>query len=196
MLAVVSPSTKTVEDLFEILKEHLKPQPTVLAKRYKLYCRDQIENETISDYIAVLQKLNLNCDFREFLDEALGDRFVYELINASIRRRLLGVGTLKLKIAIYLAKKWESAEIETKLVNTEIKAELNAICCKAKISKMLLMQFWWTFSKPFFFLKSTYATLTKRKVISVKLAGKVVKETFPVRTWWHQEIYNTPKIII
>ena len=71
LLAPVSPSTKIVEKLFEVLKKHLKLQPIVIAERYKFYCRDQKENETISDYFAVLRKLTLNCDFREFSDEAL-----------------------------------------------------------------------------------------------------------------------------
>ena len=41
LLLSVSPSTKTVEELFEIRKEHLKPQPIVIAERYKFYCRDK-----------------------------------------------------------------------------------------------------------------------------------------------------------
>ena len=131
LLAHVSPSTEPVEELFETLKEHLKPQPIVIAERYKFYCRDQKENETISDYNAVLRKLTLNCDFREFLDEALRDRFACGLINGNIRRRLLEERTLTLKIAIDLAKTLESAEVETKLMNTKIKAE-NAFAIKQK----------------------------------------------------------------
>ena len=134
MLAPVSPSTKTVEELFETSKEHLKPQPIVIAERYKFCCRDQKENETISDYIAVLRKLTLNCNFREFLDETLRDRFVCGLINGSIRRRLLAEQTLTLKIAIDLAKTLESAEVETKLMNTEIKAE-NAFAIEQKFQR-------------------------------------------------------------
>ena len=111
MLAPVSLSTRTVEELFEILKEHLKPQLIVIAERYKFYCRDQKENETISDYITVLWQLTLNCNFREFLDEALQDRFVCGLINGSIHRQLLAERTLTLKIAIDLAKTLESAEV-------------------------------------------------------------------------------------
>ena len=110
-LAPISRSTKTVEELFETLKEHLKPQPIVIAERHKFYCRDQKENETISDYIAVLQKLTLNCSFREFLDKVLRDRFVCGLINGSIRRRILEEQTLTLKMAVDLAKTLESAEV-------------------------------------------------------------------------------------
>ena len=76
LLTPVSPSTKIVEELFEILKEHLKPKPIVIAQRYKFYCRDQNENEIIIDYIAVLQKLTLNCNFRKLLDDALRDLYV------------------------------------------------------------------------------------------------------------------------
>ena len=65
LLAPVSPSNKTVEELFEILKEHLKP--IIIAERYKFYCRDQKENEMISDYIAVLRKLTLIATLGNFL---------------------------------------------------------------------------------------------------------------------------------
>ena len=129
--APVSLSTKTVEELFETLKEHLKRQPIVIVARYKFYCRDQKENETINDYVGALRKLTLNCIFRECLDEALRNRFVCGLINCSIHRRLLPEQTLTLKIAIDLAKTLESLEVEPKLMNTEIKAE-NAFAIEPK----------------------------------------------------------------
>ena len=131
LLAPVSPSTKTVEELFETLKELLKLQSIIIAGRYKFYCRDKKENETISDYIAVLWKLTLNCNFREFLHEALRDRFVCGLINGSTHRKLLAKRALTLKMVIDLAKTLESAEVETKLMNTEIKAE-NAFAIEQK----------------------------------------------------------------
>ena len=112
-------------------EEHLKPQPIFIAKEYRFYCRDQNENETISDYITVLQKLNLNCNVREFLGEALRDRFVCGLTNSSIRRRLLGEWTPTSKKATELAKPLQKAEVEIKLINTEIKAE-NTFAVKPK----------------------------------------------------------------
>ena len=72
----------------------------------------------------MLQKLTLNCKLREFLDEALRYRFVCGINNSSIRRQLLTERTLALKIAIDLAKIFEIAEVETKFVNMEIKAEM------------------------------------------------------------------------
>ena len=120
--------------LTEIVKEHLKPQLIIIAERYEFYCRGRNENETISDYIAMLRKLTLNCNFRKFLDEELRDRFVRGLINGSIHRWLLGEWTLTLKIVIDLAKTLESAEVETKLINADIKPE-KVFAIKAKNSR-------------------------------------------------------------
>ena len=51
------------------------------------------------------------------------DRFARGLINSSKRQRLLAERALALKTAIDLAKTLESAEVETKLIFTDIKTE-------------------------------------------------------------------------
>ena len=104
LLASESLAGKTVKMLSETLIEHLKPQPIIIAERYKFYCRDQSENETVTKYLAELRKLTLNCDFKDFLDQALKDRFACGLQNNSIRRRLLEERKLTLKSATELGK--------------------------------------------------------------------------------------------
>ena len=88
LLAPESPAGKTVKTLSETLTDHLKPQPLIIAERYTFYFRDQSENETITEYLAELRKLTLNCEFKDYLDQALKDRFVCGLQNNNIRRRL------------------------------------------------------------------------------------------------------------
>ena len=88
LLAPESPAGKTVKTLSETLTDHLKPQPLIIAERYKFYFRDQSENETITEYLAELRKLTLNCEFKDYLDQALKDHFVCGLQNNNIRRRL------------------------------------------------------------------------------------------------------------
>ena len=123
LLAPESLAGKTLKTLSETLTDHLKPQPIIIAERYKLYCRDQSENETITEYLAELRKLTLNCDFKDFLDQALRDRSVCGLQNNSIRRRLLAERKLTLKSAIELAKTMENADLETQIISTDIKTE-------------------------------------------------------------------------
>ena len=123
LLAPESPVGKTVKRLSETLIYHLKLQPIIIAERYKFYCRNQSENETITEYLAELRKLTLNCDFKDFLDQALRDRFVCGLQNNSIRRRLLAERKLTLKLAIELAKTIKNADLETQIISTDIKVE-------------------------------------------------------------------------
>ena len=115
MLAPESPARKTVKMLSETLIDHLKLQPIIIAEGYKFYCRDQSENETITEYLAELRKLTLKCGIKNFLDQALRDRFVCGLQNNSIRRRLLAERKLTLKLAIELAKTIKNADLETQL---------------------------------------------------------------------------------
>ena len=118
LLEPESPARKTVKILSETLTDHLKPQPIIIAEGYKFYCRDQSENETITEYLAELRKLTLKCGIKNFLYQALRDRFVCGLQNNSIRRRLLA-----LKSAIELAKTMKNADLETQIISTDIKAE-------------------------------------------------------------------------
>ena len=76
LLSPESPAGKTVKTLSETLIDHLKPQPIIIVERCKFYCRDQSENETITEYLAEPRKLTLNCDLKDFLDQALRDRVV------------------------------------------------------------------------------------------------------------------------
>ena len=82
-----------------------------------------MENETITEYLAELRKLTLNCDFKDFLDQALRDRFVCGLQNNSIRWRLLAEKKLMLKSVIELAKAMENVDLETQIIATDIKTE-------------------------------------------------------------------------
>ena len=123
LLAPKPPAGKTVKTLSEILINHLKPQPIIIAERYLFYCRDQSENESITEHLADLRKLTLSCDFKDFLDQAFRDRFVCGLQNNSTRRRLLAKRKLNLKSVIELAKTMENANLETQIISTDIKTE-------------------------------------------------------------------------
>ena len=123
LLAPKSPAGKTVKALWETLTDHLKPQPIITAERYKFYCRDQSENETITEYLAELRKLTLNCHFKDFLDQALRDYFVSGFQINSIWRRLLAERKLTLKSAIELAKTMENADLETQIISTRQRNE-------------------------------------------------------------------------
>ena len=123
LIAPESPAWKTVKTLSETLIDRLKPQPIIVAEHYKFYCRDESENETITEYLAELRKLTLNCHFKDFLDQALRDYFVSGFQINSIWRRLLAERKLTLKSAIELAKTMENVDLETQIISTRQRNE-------------------------------------------------------------------------
>ena len=66
------------------MSKHLNPQPVIIAERLK----DQLVSESISQYVASLNKLTEFCKFEAFLDEALRDCFVCILKSVNIQKEL------------------------------------------------------------------------------------------------------------
>lgn len=82
------PSAKSFELLKKLLGDHLSPKPSVISERAKFHRRAQLENESISEYVAQLRKLAQTCEFESALDQSLRDRFVCGLCREDIQRVL------------------------------------------------------------------------------------------------------------
>ena len=85
------PVDKSYAQLKETLMTHYAPRPIVIGERYRFYKRVQKESESVSDFVVMLKKLASTCEFGNFLNEALRDRFVCGLRRENCRRRLLTV---------------------------------------------------------------------------------------------------------
>ena len=84
----------TFDDIIRILQSHFDPKPLEIAESYKFGTRKQRQGESISDFIIALKNLSTHCNFGEFLDRALRDRFVCGLQDERIQNRLLNVTSL------------------------------------------------------------------------------------------------------
>ena len=119
LLAPTRPREKSFIDLIEVLKRHVDPQPLVIGERCRFYQRSQKSCETIADFVADLCRLSLQCEFGDFLDQALRDRFVCGVKSEALQRRLLTEADLTIKRAQDIAQHMESADINAK----ELKAD-------------------------------------------------------------------------
>ena len=75
---------KSFQALVESLTLHLHPELTIIAEWYRMYQRSQESNESVSEYTAVLRTMANYCNFGEFLDETLQNRFAHKLASESI----------------------------------------------------------------------------------------------------------------
>ncbi len=83
------PSTLEYAELRKALSTHYKPAPVVIAERFCFQKHNQKEGESVSDYVVALRQLSATCNFGQYLDDALRDRFVSGLRSDAVQCRLL-----------------------------------------------------------------------------------------------------------
>ncbi|XP_075556552.1 uncharacterized protein LOC142588603 [Dermacentor variabilis] len=114
LLLPAKPEDKSFNEIVAVLKEHYSPGSKVIAERFKFNRRYQMERQTISVFAVELRHMAARCDFGPFLDDALRDRFVAGLSEASIQDSLLKKKELSFETAYDLARSAELAAKESK----------------------------------------------------------------------------------
>lgn len=133
-VAPLKPSEMTYDDIVKILGDHFEPKANEILERYRLNLRKQKEDESCAEYLVVLRSLAINCNFQNYLDSALRDRFVFGLRNGKIQNRLLEEKELTLGKALNIANAFETAEKGGVELQREAEREysLNAVRDKMK----------------------------------------------------------------
>lgn len=70
-----SQESKQYQEMVKILNDHFSPKPIIITERFRFHKRNQEEEESVAQYVAVLKKLSEHCDFGTYLLDALHDRF-------------------------------------------------------------------------------------------------------------------------
>ena len=84
LLSPQKPSEKNYQQMVEVLSKHLTPKGITIAERFKFSKRDQLDGESINNYVAALRKLSATCNYGEFLDNAITEPFVCGLKSRCI----------------------------------------------------------------------------------------------------------------
>ena len=92
------------------LKKHFEPKKVVIAERFNFHRRNQVPDESIVEYVAKLCKLTTNCDFGDYLEEALRDCSVCGLHSETTQKQLLTEVELTFQCAFEIAQAIEAAE--------------------------------------------------------------------------------------
>ena len=108
------PHEKSYEDPKAVLLVHFRPKPLLTAERFRFYQRNQATGESVHDFLADLRRLAITCEFEDFLDQALRDRFVCGLRAEGMQKRLLTEPDLNIARALELDRSIEAAASETK----------------------------------------------------------------------------------
>lgn len=86
----------------------------MIGERFRFYQRLQKAGESIADFIADLRRLSINCEFGDFLDQALRDPFVCGVRNEALQKNLLTEADLTIKRAQEIGQSMESTDLNAK----------------------------------------------------------------------------------
>lgn len=130
------PSDKTFDEVRKLLEDHFSPKYTIMAERCNFNRRMQQESESIKDFLTELKHLARNCEFKNFLNDALRDRLVAGIRDPETQRVLFATERLTFEGAYKIALEKELADRQTKELRVEEARpiEVNAVrpSCKGK----------------------------------------------------------------
>lgn len=118
LLAPESPESKSYQEIIDKLKGHYSPKKLEIAETFTFNKCDQKVRQSIAEYSVELKKLANTCNFGEFLERALRDRFVCGLLSEEIRRKLLSEEYLTFDKAYQIAINYERAESQAKYLQS------------------------------------------------------------------------------
>ena len=113
LLAPAKPKDTQFTDMVRILEKHYNPRPLEIAQSFHFGTRDQKSGESVSDHVLALKRLAVHCNYGEYLNRALRDRFVCGLNNPKIQNKLLNTEDLTFEKACNIAKTMEMADRNT-----------------------------------------------------------------------------------
>lgn len=85
----------TYANLVKTVKSHLKASRNVRAERFRFMSRQIGEDESLKDFAVELNTLADSCEFGDYLDQALSDKFIWSLKDPIIQRKLIDEPTSK-----------------------------------------------------------------------------------------------------
>lgn len=131
------PGDLEYEEVVELLSKHYSPPVSEIYERYVFNRCNQRVEQSIAEYIVELRRVASSCNFRQFLDEALRDRFVCGIRSEHIQKKLLAEGELTFTKACQLAQVAEVAEKQVKtLTDTSVSGgQVNSFYRKGNYSK-------------------------------------------------------------
>ena len=132
LLSPVKPQEKTFDELKVELKKRFEPKKVIIVEHFNFHRRNQAQDESIAEYVAEPCKLTTNCDFGDYLEEALRDHFVCGLCSETTQKQLLTEAELTFQHAVEIAQAIEAAEKKSEQFKKADHVEVNKLTYNSK----------------------------------------------------------------
>ena len=123
LLSPERPKDKTFDELAAVLTKHYTPKPSEVVQSFRFFSRVRQPGETVTDFVAELQRLAEDCNFDSTLERMLQDRIVCGINDDAIQKKLLAEEKLTYKRAVELAQGTEAANKHHSEMKTPFNSE-------------------------------------------------------------------------
>lgn len=89
-----APSSLCIPLLEHYLRQHFQPVGLVEANRFRFHNRTQNSDESVIEYIAVLQTLAVTCEWGQFYEQALKGQLIVGIKHSDTRQKLVSAADL------------------------------------------------------------------------------------------------------
>ena len=86
-------NSTSYENIKHLINKAKNPKPNLVTQRFHFSSRNRADSQTMSEYIAELQRLTQYCDYGTVLKEMLGDKLVCGVNHSQIQQKLLSEGS-------------------------------------------------------------------------------------------------------
>ena len=111
------PKDVSYSNLVKYLTDFVKPKPVVLVERYKFNKLSQNGEESVTEYMARVKRGAEHCDFGDFYQEAIRDKFIIGLQDSQTQKVLLTEENLTVDTALTKAVAREQAGLNRVTIN-------------------------------------------------------------------------------
>lgn len=112
-------SNPTVENLLKKFDVFFTPKKNLTVERHKFFTRNQLEYESVEQYVFELNKLALSCEFITLKDDLVKDRLICGLKDDGLRERLLREYDLTLTKALDICNIAEMSRMQASKLSIE-----------------------------------------------------------------------------
>ena len=111
-LNITSEQRKKVDSILSKLEEYFKPKRNVIYECYIFHTTQQEPNDTISEYVTKLRRLDASCDFGTLKEDMIRDRILTGTSDEEVHPRLLRNPSLNLNTCTEMCRSSELARMQ------------------------------------------------------------------------------------
>ena len=99
----------SLDETTKFFNDHCFASVSECFERYKFWCRDQHQGESINNYVTDLKDLSRTCNFEQQKEKIMCDRLVFGVYDKTVKERLLRESALNLQKAVEIGRAAESS---------------------------------------------------------------------------------------